>query len=121
MRTRLWHAGSRDTTTVAMQALYLLNDPFVRQQSVALAGRLMRLNDSADANRITEDRIRFAYRLALCRPATDTDIERAKNYLTDYESTARFHGLIAPNDVQTAAWTSFCQAILASAEFRYAR
>ena len=27
--------GSRDTTTVAAQALYLLNDPFVRRQSLA--------------------------------------------------------------------------------------
>ena len=26
--------GSRDTTTVATQALYLLNDPFVRQQAL---------------------------------------------------------------------------------------
>ena len=34
--------GSRDTTTVATQALYLLNDPFVRRQSLALAERLLR-------------------------------------------------------------------------------
>ena len=30
--------GSRDTTTVATQALYLLNDPFVRRQALDLAG-----------------------------------------------------------------------------------
>ena len=28
--------GSRDSTTVATQALYLLNDPFVRDQALAL-------------------------------------------------------------------------------------
>ena len=33
--------GDRDTTTVAPQALYLLNDPFVRSQSRALADRLL--------------------------------------------------------------------------------
>jgi len=32
--------GSRDVTTVSPQALYLLNDPFVREQSKALAERL---------------------------------------------------------------------------------
>ncbi len=34
--------GGRDTTTVAPQALYLLNDPFVRPQSQALAAQLAR-------------------------------------------------------------------------------
>ena len=33
--------GRRDTTTVATQALYLLNDPFVRRQSLDLAERLL--------------------------------------------------------------------------------
>ncbi len=34
--------GARDTTTVAPQALYLLNDPFVRTESQALAGAVAR-------------------------------------------------------------------------------
>jgi hypothetical protein len=34
-------AGSRDTTTVPGQALYLLNAPFVQRQSLALAKRLL--------------------------------------------------------------------------------
>ena len=33
--------GSRDNTTVAPQALYLLNDPFVRDTSLALADRVL--------------------------------------------------------------------------------
>ena len=31
--------GARDTTTVASQALFLLNDPFIRRQSRGLAER----------------------------------------------------------------------------------
>ena len=52
--------GSRDTTTVATQALYLLNDPFVRRQSLALAERLLARTDLDDAGRVD-----LAYRLAL--------------------------------------------------------
>jgi mono/diheme cytochrome c family protein len=104
--------GSRDNTTVAPQALYLLNDPFVRQQSLTLADRLLKRTDLDDAGRIT-----LAYRLTVSRPATAKEIERVRSYLADYEAEARKEG---PN-ARNAAWGSFCQAILASAEFRYIR
>jgi hypothetical protein len=103
--------GSRDTTTVATQALYLLNDPFVRQQSLALVGRLKDSDDS---------RIAQAYRLALGRPACAAEVERAKHYLADYEAAAGAGGAL-PANPRTAAWASFCQALLASAEFRSLR
>src|SRR5436305_9787985 len=44
--------GSRDATTVAPQALYLLNDLFVWQQSRALAEQLLRQTALNDAGRI---------------------------------------------------------------------
>src|SRR5207253_6530231 len=75
--------GSRDTTTVATQALYLLNDPFVRQQAQGLAGRVLAGKKLADAGRVT-----LAYQLALCRPATAKEIERALSYITDYAAAA---------------------------------
>jgi hypothetical protein len=109
--------GSRDSTTVAPQALYLLNDPFIRGQSLALAGRLLAGKDT-DAGRI--DR---AYRLALGRPATMKEVERVKGYLAEYESAARALEKPNPNeaDPRAAAWGSFCQALFACAEFRYVR
>jgi cytochrome c553 len=111
--------GSRDTTTVAPQALYMLNDPFVRQQSLALANRLLRRTDMDDAGRV-----HAAYRLSLNRTATAKEIERAQRYLVDYEAALR-DVRPAPTseagNAKTAAWASFCQALLASAEFRYVR
>jgi cytochrome c553 len=104
--------GSRDSTTVATQALYLLNDPFVRQQSAALAARLLVNPDLDDGGRI-----RLAYRLTLGRTVTVKEVERAQKFLVDYEAAA---GKTA-GDPRTAAWSSFCQALLASAEFRYVR
>src|SRR6516164_5635558 len=76
--------GSRDTTTVATQALYLLNDPFVRQQAAALAAGLLRRSKLDDRDRIT-----LAYRQTLGRPATLKENERAQNYLAEYETAAR--------------------------------
>ena len=75
--------GSRDTTTVAPQALYLLNDPFVRRQSLALAERL-RQAESDDAARI-----RAAYQRTLGRTATSLELERALRYLSNYEAALR--------------------------------
>jgi hypothetical protein len=101
--------GRRDTTTVASQALYLLNDAFVRQQAEALAERILRETSLADAGRIG-----LAYRLTLGRPAAASEIDRASSYLADYQAAAR-------DSPARAAWASFCQALLASAEFRYVR
>ncbi len=107
--------GSRDTTTVAPQALYLLNDPFVLQQSEALAKKLLDrtgLDDSA--------RINLAFRWTLGRPATQKEIANAAFYLGDYEARIREEAE-TKIDARAAAWTSFGQALLASAEFRYVR
>jgi len=106
--------GSRDTTTVATQALYLLNDPFVRQQSLALARRLLGRPDLDDAGRL-----RLAYRLTVSRAATAKEIERARGYLADYEAEVGREESNEPADARLAAWASFSQALLASAEFRY--
>ncbi len=104
--------GSRDVTTVATQALYLLNDPFVREQSKHLAERLLQ-------NKLDDhDRVHLAYRVTLSRPATEKEVVRATIYVTGFEADAR-NAAIA--DARTAAWASFCQAILASAEFRFVR
>ena len=105
--------GSRDSTTVPTQALYLLNDPFVRQQARALALCVHEPKDLDDAARIS-----LAYRLAVSRPPTVKEIERARVYLAGYEGTARAENA---GDPRAAAWASFTQAILASAEFRYIR
>jgi len=101
--------GRRDTTTVAPQALFLLNDPFVREQASALAGRLLVQSEP-------EGRIRWAYRRILCREASSKEVERAESYLERFRDA-----LGETKDAETLAWASFCQALLGSAEFRYVR
>ena len=108
--------GSRDTTTVAPQALYLLNDPFVRQQSLALAERLLSRTDLDDAGRI-----HLAYRLTLGRTATAKEIERVQELPGDYEAasqrTSRAGAKPMPNGRPPGQASA--RRCSASAEFRY--
>jgi hypothetical protein len=121
--------GNRDETTVPTQALYMLNDPFVLQQSQALAELLLEQTTLADTGRIN-----LAFRLTLGRQATAKEIEKAKKFLAAYEAAAskltgggsgpgsgvKTPALTSANP-KTAAWAAYCQALLASAEFRFVR
>src|SRR4029079_5515277 len=104
--------GSRETTHVAPQALFMMNDRFVLAQSEALAKRIAteRVADPARVDR--------AYMLALGRTPTDAERGRALKYVKEFtkdESTDPKKRSRAEQD----AWSSICQALFASAEFRY--
>ncbi|MCC7419107.1 MAG: DUF1553 domain-containing protein, partial [Planctomycetaceae bacterium] len=75
--------GSRDATTVSPQALYLLNDPFVRRHSLNLAERLVASTDFDDAKRIGR-----AYTLILGRQPTADEVDRVTRFLNEYEAIA---------------------------------
>ncbi|MBB5035836.1 PSD1 and planctomycete cytochrome C domain-containing protein [Prosthecobacter dejongeii] len=72
-------SGQRSTTTVPTQALYLMNSSFVRQQSLALAERL--LSQKAES---VQARIRQAYLLTLGREPSTSEITRAEAFLLEY-------------------------------------
>jgi hypothetical protein len=102
-------AGNRDTTTVATQALYFLNDPFVRRQALKLAEQLIAPDDLDDAARI--DR---AYRLTLARAATPQEVERAKRYIAEFEA-ATVSSALAANSAESKAPAGQNQVAAASA------
>jgi hypothetical protein len=89
--------GRRNTSTVAPQALVLMNHPFVIAQARQAARRLMEIPGLDDAARI--DR---AYRLALGRMPTDSERRVALGFAAD-----------------RADWPLVFQALFASADFRY--
>ncbi len=105
--------AARDVTNVPSQALYLMNNEFVREQSAAMAHRI--LATPLDY----PHRMALAYELALGRAPTDAERTRADRYLL---SEAR--SLIPvkngnTNDAAVLSWSTFCQALFACAEFRY--
>ncbi len=106
--------GTRDTTTVATQALFLMNDPFVIEQARTMATRVNSPTGLDDARRVD-----LAYHLALARPATAAEKARAIRYISDFQHDAVHSTKDSLKTARTDAWASFCQALLASAEFRY--
>ncbi len=69
--------SERQVTTVAPQALMLLNDQFMLQQAQTLSDRL-----EQDASGDSAQRIERAYRLALGRPPSPRELQIAQAYLT---------------------------------------
>lgn len=104
--------STRNATTVSLQSLFLMNHPFVRQQSLSFADRLLGMTVSDDV------RIHEAHRLALGRPATDVELNETNQFLRDYEVEA-MNGGASKMDARRNAWQSFCQALLCSNEFLY--
>jgi cytochrome c553 len=106
--------AARDTTNVPSQALFLMNNTFVREQAAALGRRLLA------APLDFPSRVNLAYYLTLGRPASPAEFQRAHQYLL-----AEARGLIPAKGGKEAAsetsWATFCQALFASAEFRYVR
>jgi hypothetical protein len=76
--------GSRESTTVPGQALFLLNSSFVRRQALTLANRVLKDSKSTDA-----DRLHRVYQLTLGRAPTELELSRAVTFLAEYESLAR--------------------------------
>jgi hypothetical protein len=105
--------GRRNRTTVPTQALVMLNSPFVRQQSREFAARLLSAPLGDD-----RQRVEAAYAHALGRQASSAETARALSFLRDYEAALEASEPDAEKR-RTAAWTSFCQAMIASTEFRY--
>jgi len=96
--------GRREITTVPTQALFLLNSEFVTDQSKALATRVLKM-DSDKA------RVDLAFQLTFARPATSEEQSRTHALLAECNTEGK--------DAELKAWTTVCQALLASAEFRY--
>jgi hypothetical protein len=103
----------RATTTVAPQALFVMNSPFILDQSKAFAAGLLSRAEASDT-----DRIRLAYRKVFSRPPSDIEIAHAKRYLADY---AALLNRTEPDPAKRLekAWTSLCQLLFASNEFIY--
>jgi hypothetical protein len=116
--------GNRPTTTVAPQALLLLNSPLVMQSAEQFAERLLQ-----EPNRDDGERVDWAYRLAYGRPATPAEIDRALAFVRQFADRAV--GPEAPAATSTEktstggairlAWSALAQVILCGNEFVYLR
>lgn len=106
-------AGARDVTTVPSQALYLMNHPFVQKAASEMGARILAV-PGLDKNQ----RAAYAFTLAYSRPPTDEELRKTGAFLSRFLETARTEEP-DPKKAGATALASFCQSLLASAEFRY--
>ena len=104
--------GQRQTTTVAPQALFMMNSEIVHEQTENMARRLL-----DDENLDDPQRIREAYREAYGRLPDDAEVTRGLEYVDRYAQA--IDGRPTMSDTRLVAWQSLCRAILASNEFIY--
>lgn len=97
-------SGQRETTNVPVQALYLMNSSFVQARAKALAARLIKLGGT------DEQRAERAFEFCFSRQPNADEKKLAAAY---FERAKK----ISPTDDRQVLH-SYCQALLAAAEFR---
>ena len=106
-------SGDRATTTVAPQALFMMNSELVAQAAQDLAASLLASTSADDQGRIGQLYVR-----AYGRPPKPAEIARAIAFLSRY-SQALSALEPASGDRRLLAWQALCQMVLAANEFVY--
>lgn len=102
-------SGDRASTTVAPQALLMMNGDLVTDAAAALADRVAAESGSDEGARIVR-----LYQIAYARDPTPRELEESLSFVRE---TQQVLGSADPG----AAWPVFCQVMLASNEFVYVR
>lgn len=103
--------GARGSTNVPTQALFLLNNDFVIERASKTAALILERSDLQQ-----RDRVALAYRRLLSRPPTSRELDLAAEYLRRSFAAAKD---AEKAEARQTVWAGLCQAIFASAEFRY--
>ena len=102
----------RQETTVPTQSLFLMNDPFVHDQSASLARRL--LATAADE----PGRIRLAHEIVLTRMPTADDLAADQAFLEEYRRILSTSNIPA-DQRDVVAWSALVRTLLTQNEFLF--
>jgi cytochrome c553 len=105
--------GRRDVTTVAPQALFMMNSPLVSQATRSWAIGLLR-------ERFDDDSacVQVIYEQAYSRPPSTAELSRALSFVERYrESQISLN--TAVDEARLRSWQSLCRAVLSANEFVY--
>lgn len=99
--------GTRESSNTANQSLYMMNNPFVIQQSDALAQRIRQSSSSSTAQ------VEQAFLLTYGRPPTTGERAATSAFVRNFVAPT------SPRERGNATLAALCQSLFASAEFRY--
>jgi hypothetical protein len=105
-------SGDRSTTTIAPQALLMLNSDLMIDAAANLADRVLA---NADKNEV---RFRNLYEIAYGRPAMTAEIVAGTEFVAAAEKSIT---ATEPSQRQREVWSALCQTILAANEFVYVK
>jgi hypothetical protein len=103
--------GDRPTTTVAPQALFMLNSALVAAQARHMARALLARSDLDESGRV-----HTAYLRAFGRPPLQDETTRSLEFVRRFGAAADSQ-TIEPTERRTRAWQSLCRAMMSSSEF----
>jgi hypothetical protein len=103
---------ARTSSIVPLQALYLLNNPFITAQARGLAERL--IASSSDA----ASRVELACQICWSRRPTSDEKHQALDYVERVDQ-ALHESNQTPAQRESEAWTSYARVLFASHEFIY--
>jgi hypothetical protein len=105
---------ARSTSTVAPQALLLMNNDFVVAQAEAFADRVRR-----EAGPDLRAQVSRAWRLAFAREPSSAEVSEALAFLSEQSALLRSKPAKGQPDTQARALASFCQTLLSANQFLY--
>ncbi|HEY2839788.1 MAG TPA: DUF1553 domain-containing protein [Pirellulales bacterium] len=101
--------GDRESTTIASQALFMMNGDVMNEESARVAARLV-----ADYPEDRTARVQDLYASSLGRTPTAPEIARALSFVDRYATE-----LPSGENAQCQAWQALCRVLLSSNEFLY--
>ena len=108
--------GSRDTTNVPSQSLFLMNNPQALKLADAFAQRIGKFQGEP------LERLTHAYMLAFSRSPTENELAAIRAFWMRFPETvqtrASKYSAEGKKEAQGLALSAFCQSLFASAEFR---
>ena len=104
----VFNSVRRNTSTMSLQALSLLNSDFAVRRAKAAASRLQTLTLD------DRSRLKLAFQLFYCREPSDHELTESARFL--HEQSKLYAGRA---DALDQTWQELCQALMASSEFLY--
>jgi Protein of unknown function (DUF1553) len=104
----VFNSVRRNTSTMSLQSLTLLNSDFAVNRAQAAAARLQALTQD-DRNRLN-----ILFRLFYCRQPSDRELTESMGFLDEQSKLYSERP-----DAREQAWRDLCQSLMASSEFLY--
>ncbi|HLK58529.1 MAG TPA: PSD1 and planctomycete cytochrome C domain-containing protein [Chthonomonadaceae bacterium] len=104
----------RVVSTVAPQALFLMNHPLVIAQTKALTQRVITEGGTTDMTRI-----QWLYPLLYGRPVSADELKIGQTFLARTRQSQKTSGANQKNDLELRTWEAYCQVLLCANELIY--